>query len=64
MQEILQSSNMPGPRMKTAEPGLESPLERLMHQFTVSNTTVILNSRIGGYVSEVYPSLGMFNGNT
>ena len=50
--------------MKTAEPGLESPLERLLHQFTVSNTTVILNSRIGGYVSEVYPSLGMFNGNT
>ena len=51
--------------MKTAEPGLESPLERLLHQFTVSNTTVILYPRIrGGYVSEVYPSLGMFNGNT
>ena len=26
----LQSSNMPGPRIKTAEPGLESPLEEAL----------------------------------
>ena len=42
----LQSSNVPGPREMRQNRGWNPRWMMHLHQFTVSNTTVILNSRI------------------
>ena len=42
----LQSSNVPGPREMRQNRGWNPRWKMRLHQFTVSNTTVILNSRI------------------